>query len=182
MRRRNVVSLFSAASRTALLTLVLAAPGAAHPAWRAQDPAPPATPPPTPPAGEAAAQAEPAPAADPFKFSSAAGLISWVVKAQEVESFELVWTVIRGRLAASRQPELRELYTSLTIFKADTPGEPDVTYLLLADPASKTASYSVSPFLLYASGLFERPEADELFSTLQKATVRVTPIAVDHVK
>jgi hypothetical protein len=156
--------------------------GGTHVASAGQDPAAAAPSLPQAPPGQPATQAEPAPPADPFKFTSAAGLISWVVKAEAAEDFELVWSVIRGRLAASRQPELRALYTSLTIFKADTPGEPDVTYMLLADPASKTASYGATPFLLYASGLFERPEADELFATLQKATVRVIPVAVDHVK
>ena len=61
-----------------------------------------------------------------------------------------------------------------------TPGETDVTYMFVADPAVKT-SYSVA-YLLYESGLFERPEADELLATLQKATVRVTPVAVAGVK
>jgi len=144
-----------------------------------QDPAPPAAAPAPPPASSPQ-QAEPA-ATDPFKFDSAAGLISWVVKPQEAENFELVWSVIRSRLAASRQPELRAVRASLTLFKADTPGESDLTYFLVIDPASKGTSYSVS-FLLYESGMFERPEAEELFGTLQKATVRVVAVPVEPVK
>ncbi len=162
----------------ALLVLGLVVTAPAAPAAAGQDQAPPSTPP-----APAPAQAEAAPAADPadpFKFSTEAGLISWVVKGQEAEAFELVWSVIRSRLASSKEADQKAIRDSLTIFKADTPGETDVTYMFLADPAVKT-SYSVA-YLLYESGLFERPEADELLATLQKATVRVTPVAVAVVK
>jgi hypothetical protein len=124
----------------------------------------------------------PSPAAASFTFPGGAGLIFWLVKPEEVESFELVWTVIRGRLAASPRPELQAMDASLTMYKEETVPGQDASYMFLAEPAPPTANYSVSPFLLYESGLFERPEADELFATLQKATVRVTPIALSAVK
>jgi hypothetical protein len=142
----------------------------------AQDPA---VPTPTPPAADTP-PAPAAPAGDAFAFSGKSGIISWVVKAGETEAFELVWTVIRGRLAASTDPDLRAMEATLTIFRMEDAEGQDATYLFLAHPAAK-ASYSVSPFLLYSSGLFERPEADELFETLQKATVRVTPVAVESI-
>lgn len=130
----------------------------------------------------AAAPSPSSPAAASFIFPGGAGIIFWLVKPEEVESFELVWTVIRGRLAASSRPELQAMDASLTMFKEETlPGQ-EASYMFLADPAPPTANYSVSPFLLYESGLFERPEADELLATLQKATVRVTPIALSAVK
>jgi hypothetical protein len=143
----------------------------------AQDPA---VPTPTPPPAADTPPAPAAPASDAFAFNGKSGIISWVVKASETEAFELVWTVIRGRLAASKDPDLRAMEASLTIFRMEDAEGQDATYLFLAHPAAK-ASYSVSPFLLYASGLFERPEADELFETLQKATIRVNPVAVESI-
>ncbi len=163
----------------ALVMVVVGALAVSVPAARHQDPAAPATPPalePSPPAPAATP-----PATDGFTFAGKSGIISWVVKAGETEAFELVWTVIRGRLAASQDPALRAIEASLTIFRMEDAEGQDATYLFLAHPAAKM-SYSVSPFLLYESGLFERPEADELFETLQKATVRVNPIAVEPIK
>lgn len=156
-------------------------PGANTPKARQQDPAAPAPTPAAPPAAETPPPpSTPPPAADGFTFAGKSGIISWVVKASETEAFELVWTVIRGRLAASKDPDLRAMEASLTIFRMEDAEGQDATYLFLAHPAAK-ASYSVSPFLLYESGLFERPEADELFETLQKATVRVNPVAVEPI-
>ena len=132
-------------------------------------------------ASRPADQESPSPGAA-FTFPSGVGMIFWLVKPEETESFELVWTVIRGRLAGSPEPALRAIDASLTIFKEEiVPGQ-DASYVFLADPAPPTANYSVSPFLLYESGLFERPEADELFATIQKATVRVTPVTLSAVK
>jgi hypothetical protein len=147
-----------------------------------QDPASPSSPA-TPPAVQApaAAPAPPSPT-DGFTFPSGAGMIFWIVKPEEAEAFELVWSVIRGRLADSPKPELRAIDASLTIFQEEpVPGQ-DASYIFLVDPAAKGTSYSVTPFLLFESGLFERPEADQLFATLQKATVRVNPVAVVSVK
>lgn len=109
----------------------------------------------------------PPPAADPFKFSSEAAVVLWVVKPDQTQAFEDVWKVIRGRLAATDKPDLKALGESLKVYKMPSqPGQP-VQYLFLADPASKTASYAPSPFLLYESGLFtERKESDELFAKL----------------
>ena len=131
---------------------------------------------------ESAQHAVPPPPADRFKFASAAAAIFWIIKADQTEAFESVWSVIRARLAASTNADLRALNAGLTIYKTDTPPGQDATYVFVADPASKTTSYGVSPFLLYGSGLFERPEADELFATLQGATAQVTPVALDAVK
>lgn len=164
----------------ALVTLALVTLGANTPNAREQDPAAPAPTPAAPAAETPPPPSTPPPATDGFTFAGKSGIISWVVKASETEAFELVWTVIRGRLAASKDPDLRAMEASLTIFRMEDAEGQDATYLFLAHPAAK-ASYSVSPFLLYESGLFERPEADELFETLQKATVRVNPVAVEPI-
>ena len=109
----------------------------------------------------------------------------YVVKVGETENFDLLWSVIRSRLAASSRTDLKALGASLTIYKLGAPAGPpptEVTYLFLADPASKTTSYNISPFLLFESGLFERAEADELFKLLQGTLVRVSPFGLDAVK
>jgi hypothetical protein len=152
---------------------------------RPQQPAPvaPGAPPAEVPQSDAPAPAAtPAtPPADSFTFPTGAGLIFWIVKPEEVEGFELVWGVIRGRLAASDKAELRAMDAGLTIFREDPiPGQ-DASYVFLAKPAVPSVSYGVPPFLLYESGLFERAEADELFGVLQKATVRVNAVAMTHV-
>jgi hypothetical protein len=43
-------------------------------------------------------------------------------------------------------------------------------------------TYQVSPYLLFESGLFERPEADELFKALQGAISRINPLPLNVVK
>ena len=123
------------------------------------------------------APANPAPAqADPFKFSTDAAAMLFTVKADEVESFESVWSVIRSRLAASTNPSLRELGQHLQMFRVAglPPTSKEATYVFVADPVSKESSYGVSPFLLYDSGLFERPEAEELFKLMQPAIVSIS--------
>jgi hypothetical protein len=147
-----------------LLAVVLLAPVGAD----AQGAAPPAAPP-----------------ADPFAFSTDAAFMLFVVKPAETENFELLWSVIRSRLAESAKPELRALGANLKIFKVGAPPTPpptEVTYLFLADPSVKGTSYGVSPFLLYESGLFARAEADELFKLLETTLVRVSPFGLDVVK
>jgi hypothetical protein len=136
-------------------------------------------------AGSASAAQTPAPAADPFHFSSDAALMVWTIKADQTDAFESVWSVIRERLSGSPKPELKAMADSLTIFKADAapaPGAAGITYFMLANPVSKTTSYSVAPYLLFESGLFERPEADELFKMLQSTIVQINPVPLSVVK
>lgn len=134
--------------------------------------------------GAASAQgAKPEPAADPFRFKSDAAVMIWAIKPDQTEAFESVWNVILSRLKASSKPELKALGEGLTIFRADTPGNPgEATYFMIANPASKTTSYELSPFLLFESGLFERPEADELYKLVSGTIVRINPFPVNQVK
>jgi hypothetical protein len=131
---------------------------------------------------QADAPAAPA-AADPFKFSSDAAMITWNVKADQTDAFESVWSVIRSRLQASTDPALKDLGQHLRVFRVPIPSSSkDVVYVFLADPASTTTSYSASPFLLYDSGLFERPEAEELFKLLQGSIASVTTFPLTVLK
>jgi len=129
----------------------------------------------------AAAPAAPAvPADDPFKFTSDAALIIWYVKPEQTAAFENVWGSIRGALAVNAKPELKALGDSLHIFKA--PGDPTpqgVTYFFVANPASKTVSYSPSPFLLFEAGLFDDATARKLFEQLNASINNINPLPLD---
>jgi hypothetical protein len=121
----------------------------------------------------AESQAPPPAEADPFKFTSEAGYFQFLVKGDKAADFESVWDVIYQRLNGSDKPELKELGTSLKMYRLNqAPGAApggQVTYLFLADPASKTHSYSVSPFILFQSGLFQDAEGRELFGKISEA-------------
>ena len=126
----------------------------------------------TPPAGGApAAGAQ----ADPFKFTSDAAAIIWSVKPDQTQAFEDVWKVIKGRMATSDKPDLKAMGDGLKIYKMPAVAGQPVSYLFLADPASKL-TYEPSPFLLFDSGLFpERKEATELFDKLKVTIAGINP-------
>ena len=86
-------------------------------------------------------------------------------------------------MLASDKPDMKAMGESLRMYKMPAAPGADVQYLFVADPASKTASYNPSPFLLYESGLFpERKEADELFAKLAATIKNISPMAVTVVK
>ena len=176
-RRAIVMFGFGAVLSTASMAAAQAAPAG-------QPPAPAAGQTPAPAAGQAPGAAA-APAADPFKFMSDSAAIIWIIKPEKTADFEAAWSVIRQRLASApaEKPELKALGDSLKIYKADVaPGADGVTYIFVADPASKTTSYGVSPFLLYDSGLFMRAEADELFNKLAATINRINPLPLKNIK
>lgn len=116
----------------------------------------------------AAAQA-PAEQQDPFKFSSPAAVIIWMVKPEGTADFESVWTAIRAKAAASQKPAVKAVADTLKVYKVDGPAGPQgVTYFLYADPTSATTSYSPT-VLLYDPELFTREEADALFAKLKNS-------------
>ncbi len=137
------------------------------------------------PAGQAAPAAAPA-APDLFKFTTDAGGIIWYVKSDKTADFESVWSAIRAKLAASDNPDFKAMADGLRIYKlAPAPNAAatdDVMYLFLADPASKTISYSPSPYLLFTSKLFTDPEGRDLFNKLSAAITKISPMALDKVK
>ena len=117
--------------------------------------------------GTAWAQEQPA---DPFKFSADAAVMVYTIKPESTADFEAMWATIKTKLAASEKPELKQLGESLRIYKVAAGATADgQTYFFIADPASKTVSYSLSPFLLFTSGLFTREEADALFKKVNAA-------------
>jgi len=126
-----------------------------------------------------AQQAAPAPAAqeDPFKFSTDAGALLWIVKADNTAEFEAAWKEIRSKLATTDKADLKALGDSLKMFKIEAPASPQgVSYLFVADPASKTLSYSPSPFILFTSGLFPDADGRKLFDQLNGASAGINPL------
>lgn len=169
----------SALSRRTMVAMVFAGLAVTAVSVQAQDaPAAPAAP-----AQEAAQPAQPAaPVEDLFKFSSDAGLIIWYIKPDQTAAFETVWNAIRAKLAASEKPELRELGDSLKVFKSNAEATPQgVNYFFVADPASKTLSYSPSPFLLFEAGMFEDAQARELLAQLQATLNGINPIPLSRI-
>lgn len=137
-------------------------------------------------AQQAAAPAPaPAPAAapqDPFKFTTDAGGFLWQVKTEKAAEFEAAWKEIRTKLAGSDNAEIKALATNLRMYKiAGDPGPQGVSYLFVADPASKTLSYSPSPFILFESKLFADADARRLFDTLQQSSNGINPLSLNVV-
>ena len=173
--RRVVVCLSAAAmlgAATAVFAQAAPAPAQAPAAGTTAAPA----------AGQAAAPAAP----DAFKFTTDAGGIIWYVKADKTADFEAVWDAIRTKLAASDNPDLKAMSDGLKIYKLQAAPNAaptdDVMYLFVADPASKTISYSPSPYLLFTSKLFTDAEGRDLFNKLSASITKISPMALDKVK
>jgi hypothetical protein len=148
------------------------------------------------PASGGAAPAQP----DPFKFSSDAALMQWIIAATGADEFEKDWALIKSRLSASTKPDLKALGDGLHVYKIDiapapaADGTPSFTYLVLADPASKTMTYAISPFLLFEAGcepapapkgtgcLFKYEEGDEIFKKLQGVVKGIGPNPLKVIK
>jgi hypothetical protein len=173
----RVVQVVSASSRRAVVMLGIAAVCAVSEARAQQAPAAGA------PAPAPAPAQQPAQPEDGLKFSSDAALIIWSVKPEGAAGFEKAMGVLRSRLVASDNPELKAAGDSLRVYKqaaAAEAGKP-VTYFSRVDPASKTVSYNPS-FLMFSAKkadgtpLFERAEADELYKLLIDAVAGVNAL------
>lgn len=144
----------------ALAATVVFATGAA-----AQEP-PPQTPPPA-----AAAPAQP----DPLKFTTPSAIVFNLIKADKTADFEAVWTEIKAVLKASAKPELQAQAASLKMYKLglDLPAGQDRIYVFYADPVPN-ASFDPTK-ILFESGAFERPKADELYAKLKDCYAQIQP-------
>jgi hypothetical protein len=158
----------SAASRRAFVAMGFAAVLGTAVTQAQQAPAPAAAP----------AQAPAAPA-DPFKFTTDAGGFLWQVKPEKAAEFEAAWKEIRSKLIAATQADVKELGMSIRMYKiAGDPGPQGISYLFVADPASKTLSYSPSPFILFESKLFADADARRIFETLQTSSNGINPLSL----
>lgn len=133
--------------------------------------------------GTAWAQAAQAPAEDPFKFDkTGSGVMIFTIKPEAVPEFDRIWSEIKKRTAASTDENLKALGASLHIYKFAV-GTPDgQTYVVTADPASKTLSYSLSPFLLFESKLFTREEGEAALNSIKDAIGQLNAIAVTKIE
>jgi hypothetical protein len=167
----------SASSRRTIVGTLFAAAMFTAVAVQAQDPAAPPAPPAAPAPADPAAQQPAAPAQeDIFKVTADEAGWLWYIKPEKEMDFQATWREIKAKLATAENPELKTLGDNLTIYKIDVPAGPQgVQYLFLADPASKTLSYSASPFLLFESKLFPDADGRRLFDVLQASVNGIGP-------
>jgi hypothetical protein len=123
-----------------------------------------------------AAPAAPAAQEDPFKFSSDNELILFQVKPEKATDFETAWAAIKDKLSKSDKPDWKELGDSIKVYKvaaaatapaAGAAANP-IIYVFQLMPPSKTLSYDPGK-ILYAPGLWERKDADELYNKIKDA-------------
>ena len=105
-----------------------------------------------------------------FRFAGA-GMIVWQVPADTVAEFDGAWSELLSKLSANDKPDVKELASTIKIYRPDTPVPGQlVSYFIIADPSSKTLPYS-PVYLVYESGIFPatpegRKEADALFAKM----------------
>lgn len=156
-----------------LLMMTLATALAVPAAAAAQETTPVQEPAPT---QEAAAQpAQPA-APDPMKFDASTAIVLNEVKPDKTADFEAVWTEIKAALAASDKPGMQQQAAGLKMYKLGTPlpAGSNAIYIFSLDPVASGMTYDPVK-ILFESGVFERPKADELYARLKDAYARITP-------
>ena len=117
-----------------------------------------------PPVQEAAAARlpEPAreatPAANPWTFSSDAGLMLIFVKPDKTADFETILARVKDALLKSDKPQRREQAAGWKVFKARETGPGAVAiYVSVMDPVVKDADYSLGALLTEASSAGAAP-------------------------
>lgn len=145
------------------LMMALAATVVFATAAAAQDPQ---TPPPA-----AVAPAQP----DPLKFTTPTAIVFNLIKADKTADFEAVWTEIKAGLKASAKPELQAQAASLKMYKLglELPAGQDRIYVFYSDPVPN-ATFDPTK-ILFESGAFERPKADELYAKLKDCYAQIQP-------
>ena len=145
------------------LMMALAATVVFATAAAAQDPQTP------PPAAEAPAQP------DPLKFTTPSAIVFNLIKADKTADFEAVWTEIKAGLQASAKPELQAQAASLRMYKLglELPPGQDRIYVFYLDPVPNVTFDPVK--ILFESGAFERPKADELYAKLKDSYAQIQP-------
>jgi hypothetical protein len=116
-------------------------------------------------------------APDPLKLSGDFVLLVNQIKPDRAADFESAWAAIRDKLTKSDKPDLKELGSSLNIYKLDTPpaaGAP-VVYIFRLEPPSKTQSYDPTKILYYSGAFPDRAEADAIFKKIDGAYVGIQP-------
>ena len=130
----------------------------------------------TTPAEDATSTQEAAAQPDPMKFAASTAIILNEVRPDKAADFEAVWTEIKAALAASDKPEMQRQAAGLKMYKLGTelPAGSNAIYIFSLDPVA--SGQTCDPVkILFESGLFERPQADELYARLKDAYARITP-------
>ena len=119
--------------------------------------------------------AAPAPAADVFKFATPQAIVFNLIKPDKTADFEAVWTEIKAGLAASTKPELQQQAANFKMYKlnVDLPPDQPRIYIFYIDPVTP-ATFDPTK-ILFESGVFERPKADELFGKLKETYAQIQP-------
>lgn len=121
--------------------------------------------------------AAPAPAAQPdqLKFTTPTAIVFNLIKAEKTADFEAVWTEIKAGLAASAKPELQQQAASLKMYKLalELPAGQNPIYVFYIDPVP-SATFDPTK-ILFESGAFERPKADELYAKLKDCYAQIQP-------
>jgi hypothetical protein len=157
---------WSASSRRAVVVMGLAAmlflaPGLnAQGQTAAQDPA--------------QQQQQQAPQPDALKFTTDNAVVYNFVAPGKAMQFEESWAEIKAKLASSDKQELKDLATSLRMFKVDAPSPEGTVYLFVLEPASKTESYNPIK-ILYESGAWTRDEAEAAWGKLKDCYKQIQP-------
>jgi hypothetical protein len=121
-------------------------------------------------------------APDSLKLSGDAAVLIWTVKAAGAADFESAWGAIKAKLVASEKPDMKELGTSLNMFKVTAAGAAGgpVVYVFTLNPPSKALSYDPAK-ILYAPDMWPRAEADALFKKIGDAFEGITALPLAKV-
>jgi hypothetical protein len=106
---------------------------------------------------QSAAPPEPArvatPAANPWTFSSDAGLMLIFVKPDKTADFDTILAHVKETLAKSDKPQRRAQAAGWRVFKARETGPAGTAiYVSVMDPVAKDADYSLGSLLTEAAG------------------------------
>jgi hypothetical protein len=99
------------------------------------------------PARALAQTAPPAPQADPFMFNVDTVLLFFSIKEAATADFEASMKSIKDILAKSEKPERKGQANSFQVYRIEAAQNGVVTYAMLIDPASKSATYDFGKIL-----------------------------------
>jgi hypothetical protein len=101
---------------------------------------------------------EATPAANPWTFSSDAGLMLIFIKPDKTADFETILTRMKDTLLKSDKPQRRQQAAGWKVFKARETGPGAVAiYVSVMDPVVKDADYSLGALLTEASSTAAAP-------------------------
>jgi hypothetical protein len=155
----------------------------------AQQP-PPAQPPATgqPPAGQPPAGGAPgtqpaAPAAPKLTFPTPAGILLVQVKPDQASAFEEMIGKVRGGLAKSDKPELKQQANSWKVYRANEPMGGNTLFVVVIDPAMPNTEYQFLQVLNNTLTPDEQraPETQEMYKRYAAAIANMNRLNVTPV-